>query len=409
MNNVKPLVSIVIPVYNGTNYMREAIDSALAQTYGNCEVIVVNDGSTDKGKTAAVARSYGSRIRYMEKENGGVATAVNLGIKNMKGEYFAWLSHDDVFYRDKIKKQMNALLEADNMHGISHGNFDFLYMEEGKTVHVDWLQQYTREQLENSNFSPVFLCVHGSTILLHKSHFDRVGLYDAELRATQDSEFLFRVMSGQHSTFVREPLIIGRIHKEQGQQTMSCHKPEYNNMFVDFCTKLTDEEKCSMCGSLANFYYRLYLLLKHSGPAENILDYLKEKAVACHDPNGVNNKDILKREVYKKSGKKIDNIYLFGAGQYGKMLLDDLRLRNIEIAGFIDNDNKKWNRKIEGITCYSLSGIAKKLDDGLVVVAVQNGKEIIEQLDRLGVKNVISYAEINKWLFKCEPECFEFD
>ena len=79
-----PLVSIVIPVYNGANYMREAIDSALAQTYKNIEVIVVNDGSTDN--TDEIAKSYGDKIRYFKKENGGVATALNLGIREMRGE-----------------------------------------------------------------------------------------------------------------------------------------------------------------------------------------------------------------------------------------------------------------------------------------------------------------------------------
>ena len=81
-----PLVSIVIPVYNGAEYMREAIDSALAQTYKNIEVIVVNDGSKDN--TDEIARSYGEKIRYFKKENGGVSTALNLAIQNMQGEYF---------------------------------------------------------------------------------------------------------------------------------------------------------------------------------------------------------------------------------------------------------------------------------------------------------------------------------
>ena len=67
-----PKVSIVIPVFNGSNYLREALDSALAQTYTNCEVIVVNDGSNDNGKTREIALSYGNKIRYFEKENGGV-------------------------------------------------------------------------------------------------------------------------------------------------------------------------------------------------------------------------------------------------------------------------------------------------------------------------------------------------
>ena len=84
MTNFYPLVSIVIPFYNGENFLREAIDSALAQTYKNIEVIVVNDGSRDEGKTREIALSYGDRIRYFEKQNGGCATALNHGIAQLK-------------------------------------------------------------------------------------------------------------------------------------------------------------------------------------------------------------------------------------------------------------------------------------------------------------------------------------
>ena len=73
-------VSIIIPVYNGSNYLKEAIESALAQTYDNVEVLVVNDGSNDGGATEQIALSYGERIRYFKKENGGVASALNVGI-----------------------------------------------------------------------------------------------------------------------------------------------------------------------------------------------------------------------------------------------------------------------------------------------------------------------------------------
>ena len=107
-NNIfNPLVSIVIPVYNGANYVSEAIESALKQTYKNIEVIVVNDGSTDN--TEKIVKKYGDKIRYFYKENGGVASALNLGIKNMKGEYFSWLSHDNIYYSNKIEIQIEAL------------------------------------------------------------------------------------------------------------------------------------------------------------------------------------------------------------------------------------------------------------------------------------------------------------
>ena len=105
-----PLVSIIIPVYNGSNYMKEAIDSAINQDYQNIEILVINDGSTDGGKTEAIAKSYGDKIRYFKKKNGGVSTALNYGINKMRGQFFSWLSHDDRYYRNKISTQMNYLI-----------------------------------------------------------------------------------------------------------------------------------------------------------------------------------------------------------------------------------------------------------------------------------------------------------
>ena len=83
-------------------------NSALSQTYKNIEVIVVNDGSNDDGKTEEIALSYGNKIRYFYKENGGVSSALNCGIRAMHGEFFSWLSHDDVYFETKVEKQIDA-------------------------------------------------------------------------------------------------------------------------------------------------------------------------------------------------------------------------------------------------------------------------------------------------------------
>ena len=126
-----PKVSIIIPVYNGKNYMKEAIDSALAQTYQNIEIIVVNDGSTDNGATRKIAESYGNKIKYFEKENGGVSTALNLAIEKMSGDYFSWLSHDDRYYKNKIESQIEYLKKYDE-NTIIYTDYDL--MDENSNV-----------------------------------------------------------------------------------------------------------------------------------------------------------------------------------------------------------------------------------------------------------------------------------
>lgn len=102
-----PLVSIIIPVYNGANYVSEAIDSALSQTYKNIEVIVVNDGSTDNEATERICLGYAKKITYYRKENGGCSSAINYGIKKANGEFISWLSHDDLYDKNKIETQIS--------------------------------------------------------------------------------------------------------------------------------------------------------------------------------------------------------------------------------------------------------------------------------------------------------------
>ena len=113
-----PKVSIIIPVYNGSNYLKEAIDSALSQTYENIEVIVVNDGSNDNGATDQIAQGYGDKIRYLCKENGGVSSALNLGIREMTGEYFSWLSHDDKYEKGKVQNSVDYLASFKNTENL---------------------------------------------------------------------------------------------------------------------------------------------------------------------------------------------------------------------------------------------------------------------------------------------------
>ena len=118
----EPKVTIIIPVYNGSNYLAQAIEAALAQTYLNCEIIVVNDGSKDDGASEKIALSYGNKIRYYLKENGGVSSALNFSLEKMTGEWFSWLSHDDLYYPNKIEKQVafiNELLEKDKTLDLS--------------------------------------------------------------------------------------------------------------------------------------------------------------------------------------------------------------------------------------------------------------------------------------------------
>jgi len=206
------MVTIVIPAYNGSNYLREAIDSALAQTYRKIEIIVVNDGSTDDGKTEEIARSYGEKIRYFQKENGGVATALNLGINMMEGEYFSWLSHDDVYLPEKIECQVMHLQQI-SRDVILYGDYNFI---DENSKHL------SRKRITATHPSEFILSllyshpVHGCTTLIPRRAFLEVGLFDEALRTTQDYDLWFRMSKRYEFIHMPLPLINFRVHSDQG-------------------------------------------------------------------------------------------------------------------------------------------------------------------------------------------------
>ena len=224
-----PKVSIIIPVYNGSNYLREAIDSALAQTYKNIEVIVVNDGSDDGGKTEAIARSYGDKIRYFYKENGGVASALNLGIREMTGEYFSWLSHDDVYLSNKLEVQISLMC--------SEGHLVILY---GDYYTIDGKCRLTGTRkirhVPPRDFIHALMTsypVNGCTTLIPRLCFDEVGLFNEQLRATQDYDMWVRLSQKYEFIHIRKALIQSRIHREQGTHTLrDVLLSEANDFFI---------------------------------------------------------------------------------------------------------------------------------------------------------------------------------
>ncbi|EFL50812.1 glycosyl transferase family 2 [Solidesulfovibrio fructosivorans JJ]] len=241
-----PKVSIVIPVYNGSEYLHYAIDSALAQTYPNIEVIVVNDGSSDGGATEAIALSYGARIRYLSKINGGVATALNAGIAAMTGEYFSWLSHDDTYPCDKIEKQVAFLDAREDREVVVYGDYTLMDAK-GSLFHT------VRLPHRPSAAMPYYLYIeqnlHGCTLLVPKSAFSKVGTFPLHLRTTQDYDLWVRMAMLVPFVHLAEVLAHARQHVGQGSRTLSCHKDEVRCFFNNNYRLLTQDWMRTTFGS----------------------------------------------------------------------------------------------------------------------------------------------------------------
>ncbi len=186
-----PLVSVIIPVYNRADLIRETIESVLKQTYQNIEIIVVDDGSTDN--SIEILNEFSKKIKLFQhpgKINKGQAAAINLGLKMAKGSYIAILDSDDLFYPLKIEKQveyLNSHLEKGIVY--SNGmNIDF----EGSPLYTlypagDRPPIGPEAVLENCAFNLP------SNALVRKNVFDQVGFLNESLRSAQDHEMAIRL------------------------------------------------------------------------------------------------------------------------------------------------------------------------------------------------------------------------
>lgn len=249
-----PLVSIVIPVYNGSNYLREALGSALSQTYKHLEIIVVNDGSQDD--TESIALSYGDRIRYFAKENGGTSTALNLAIENMKGEYFSWLSHDDLYYPQKIEKEVEALSKLENKDTIIICDVDGM-TDHTKTFRTALYQEH-RDAYPSRNDSYLYPVVynktHGCTHLISKKVFETVGLFDVTSRVAHDFEFYYRAFAKFPHFYLNEVLVTARdSSNRQGKRSHARGNIEYSLLYIDILEHLSDEEIKKIAPSMEEF------------------------------------------------------------------------------------------------------------------------------------------------------------
>ncbi len=248
-----PKVSIVIPVYNGSNYLSEAIDSALAQTYGNVEVIVINDGSNDGGKTEAIAKAYGDKIRYLHKENGGVSTALNLGIRAMSGEYFSWLSHDDIYYPNKIESQVNFLSKLNKRDVILYGSWEFIDHNSISTG----FRMVTRRKPVKSIYAVMDCLINGSTLLIPKKCFDEAGLFDESLAAAQEYDLCFRFARRYEFVYTPEILLKYRVHPQQDTvRRNDILLKEEIVLHSGFGMALTDDEIANLEKSSALFFIK---------------------------------------------------------------------------------------------------------------------------------------------------------
>jgi glycosyltransferase involved in cell wall biosynthesis/capsular polysaccharide biosynthesis protein len=203
-----PLVSVIIPVYNSAQYIQKAIASVLSQTYGNYEIIVVDDGSTDE--TRSKLELYQPKIRYIFQENQGSAAARNTGIKLAQGELIAFLDSDDYWSMpEKLAKQVTCFEQNPDLGGINTG----WKIVDGDSKHVKTVQPWHKAPKLDLETWLKKKCVRTSAMMFRKEWLEKVGGFDPELRQSHDVDLILRLsLAGCETDWLKEETVCYRQH-----------------------------------------------------------------------------------------------------------------------------------------------------------------------------------------------------
>ena len=234
MNKVNPIVSAVIPTYNRAVLLPLAIQSALDQTFKDIEIIIVDDGSTDN--TEEVVRDFvlrDNRVKYFRHEkNRGGATARNTGISSSNGDFIAFLDSDDLWFPQKIEKQIAILNKYENI------NIVYSNIVKIDAKHNIIGMGFSRDMFPNGYiFNKVLLrkaaCFYLQTLLVRKVCFDRTNYFDIEFKKAHDRDMILRLAKNHHMYGIAEPLTKFKQHEDTQRLThMPTEVIEFYNLKV---------------------------------------------------------------------------------------------------------------------------------------------------------------------------------
>jgi glycosyltransferase involved in cell wall biosynthesis len=192
------LVSCIVPAYNGERYLGETLDSILGQGYEPLEVLVCDDGSTDR--TPDVVAGYGPRVRYLRQVNAGPCAARNLGVAHATGEYFAFLDADDLWLPDKLARQMARFTARSDLdYSVCHVQNFVDPRETGVAVEPDRLAPL-----------PGFTTV---ALVVRRRSFDCIGGFDQSLKHSSETDWFLRAdEAGAVKELLPDVLVRRRLH-----------------------------------------------------------------------------------------------------------------------------------------------------------------------------------------------------
>lgn len=216
-------ITAVIPVYNRKKTIRRCIDSVLAQTYPIFEIIVVDDGSSD-GTTDIIERTYGEKVSLIRQKHKGAQAARNLGIKEAKGEYIAFLDSDDEWLPRKteiqvqeLRKNKNAVVAGDLYFQTDWGKkVPFAYQRTENKKPRMGAKKWQRMNVKNESAYKLLLeksICNFDALLTSKANLMKIGLLDENVPSFQEWDTAIRLAKENKIAYINQPLVIYHLHE----------------------------------------------------------------------------------------------------------------------------------------------------------------------------------------------------
>ena len=202
-----PNVSVIIPTYQRANLVSKTIESVLAQTYTDYEIIVVNDGSTDN--TREVLARFGDKINVIHQENKGASAARNTGIMASQGRYIAFVDDDDLWVPKKLEKQVKSFESNPNIGLVCSNMFFFKYNDVSADVADVWAPtSHPPGVLQDWILLFIGDFILMPTVVVRRECLDEVGLFDQTLTSCEDYDLWLRIIEKFSVHFLNEPLAL---------------------------------------------------------------------------------------------------------------------------------------------------------------------------------------------------------
>ena len=233
------LVSIIIPVYNAAPFLKDSLESVINQTYSNIEIICVDDGSTDN--SLDILKSFSDKITIISQENQGLSSALNAGIKKMKGKWFKWFSPDDIMFSNTIETLVNIGEKFSNT--IIYSDWELI---DEKNNQLRSFQESNYNELSNFEFNIRLLdrqLINVNTTLIPSLLFEKCSMRELDDPVAIDYDFFLNAALLFNIKFhlVQKPLIKYRIHTKQLSHKNISKTLEYISQIKDEILQCLDD------------------------------------------------------------------------------------------------------------------------------------------------------------------------